>query len=190
MTAPADDEDLHLMAALAAGNDPALNVLVQRWQPRVTAYLERLCGDHATATDLAQETFVRVYRHRYRFRSANRFATWLFAIATNLARNHARWRRRHPVTLLEPEQVRDLPAEAATPTPAGDLERQERADAVRRAILELPADLREPLVLSVYEGLPQADIAGILGTTVKTVEMRLYRARRQLREVLQPWLAA
>lgn len=188
MTAPEDDEDKHLMIALAGGNDPALNVLMRRWNVRLTGYLERLCGSHATASDLAQETFVRVYKHRHRFRPAHKFSTWLFAIATNLARNHARWQKRHPVTLMEPEQVSGLPLESDLPCPSGSLEQQERAAAVRDAILKLPPEQKETLILSTYEGMSHAEIADIMDTTEKVVEMRLYRARKQLKELLHPWL--
>lgn len=189
MTAPQDDEDIHLMTALAGGNDPALNVLMRRWNVRLISFLYRLCGSHATACDLAQETFVRVYKHRHRFRPAQRFSTWLFAIATNLARNHARWQKRHPVTLLEPEQMLSLPLESDQACPAESLEQQERAAAVRQAVLELPADQREVLVLATYEGMSHAEIASILDTGEKAVEMRLYRARGQLRLLLTKWLA-
>ncbi|TDU71241.1 RNA polymerase sigma-70 factor (ECF subfamily) [Prosthecobacter fusiformis] len=188
MTAPEDDEDRHLMIALAGGNDPALNVLMRRWNVRLTSYLDRLCGSHATACDLAQETFVRVYKHRHRFRTAQKFSTWLFAIATNLARNHARWQKRHPVTLLEPEQVSDLPLPCGQPCPSGHMEQEERAEAVRAAILKLPPEQKETLILSTYEGMTHSEIATIMETSEKVVEMRLYRARKQLKELLQPWL--
>lgn len=96
MTTPEDDEDKHLLIALAGGNDPALNVLMRRWNARLIAYLQRLSGSHTTACDLAQETFVRVYKYRQRYRPTQKFSTWLFAIATNLARNQLRWQKRHP----------------------------------------------------------------------------------------------
>jgi len=184
MTASENEEDNHLMIALAGGNDPALNLLMRRWNVRLISYLTRLCDSHATACDLAQETFVRVYRHRHRFRTSQKFSTWLFAIATNLARNHARWQKRHPVTLLEPQEVCEVPLESELPCPSGSLEQQERANAVRQAIQKLPSEQKETLILSTYEGMSHAEIAGIMDTTEKVVEMRLYRARKQLRELL------
>lgn len=188
MIAAPDDEDHDLMNALAGGNDPALNLLMRRWSTRVISYLERLCGCHATACDLAQETFVRVYKHRHQFRRAHKFSTWLFTIATNLMRNHARWQKRHPVTLLEPQQVLDLPLESELPTPEGNLEAKERAAAVQRAILQLPPEQRETLILSTYEGMTHAEIAEIMDTREKVIEMRLYRARKELRAALQSWI--
>ena len=188
MTAHPDDEDKDLMLALASGNDTALNLLMRRWSPRLIAFLERLCGSHATAADLAQETFVRVYKHRHRFRSSQKFSTWLFAIATNLARNHARWQRRHPVTLMEPGDLRELELESEAVSPDARLERDERARAVRSAIQSLPAEQKETLILSTYEGLSHADIAEVMEVTTKVVEMRLYRARKALADILSSWL--
>lgn len=184
ITSADEEEDRDLMAALAGGNDPALNVLMRRWSPRLTSFLERLTGSHATACDLTQETFVRVYKHRRRYRPALKFSTWLYTIAGNLARNQARWQKRHPLTLLEPEELHRIEPAADTPTPAQDLEQQERAQAVRQAVLKLAPEQRETLVLSTYEGLSHAEIAQIMGTTAKVVEMRLYRARKELRELL------
>lgn len=188
MTAFEDEEDTHLMTALAGGNDPALNLLIRRWSSRLCAYLERLCGCHALANDLAQETFVRVYKHRHRFRASAKFSTWLFTIATNLVRNHARWQKRHPVTLMEPEDFHDLGGASPDPPPDQTLQQREKADAVRAAILELPAEQREALVLSAYEGLSHSEIASIMDTNEKVVEMRIYRARKELRKQMEKWL--
>lgn len=188
MTEPPDDEDRHLMVALAGGNDPALNALMRRWAPRLVAYLERFTGSHASACDLVQETFVRVYKHRHRFRPTQKFSTWLFTIAGNLARNQARWQKRHPLTLMEPGELQQAAPGCEAPTPDESLASRERAEAVRQAILRLPPEQRETLVLSVYEGLTQAEIAEIMETTPKVVEMRLYRARRELRERLHQLL--
>jgi RNA polymerase sigma-70 factor (ECF subfamily) len=92
MTLSRDESDQTLMQALAEGTDDALNHLMDAWSAPLIAYLTRLTNSAATAEDLAQETFVRVYRYRLDFTPGKKFSTWLFAIATNLARNHARWR--------------------------------------------------------------------------------------------------
>lgn len=183
-----EEEDSHLMAALVGGNDPALNVLMRRWSPRLSAYLNRCCPDPSTAADLLQETFVRVYQKRVSYDPSRSFSTWIYTIATNLVRNHARWQKRHPVTLLDHEALSQTSQPADEPNPAQSLEARERAAAVRSAIQELPEELREPLVLSTYEHLPHVQIATILGLSEKAVEMRLYRARQALRETLQQWL--
>jgi RNA polymerase sigma-70 factor (ECF subfamily) len=168
------------MARLAAGEDRALDELMARWSARLISFLVRLTGDHATACDLAQETFVRIYQSRDRFRSGGTFGAFLFQIAANLARNHARWRHRHPEVSMEEEPMPE-PADDAHGAPDRVAESDETAAAVRSAVLALPEDLRQPLVLSVYEGRNQDEIAEILGCTRKAVEMRVYRARQILR---------
>lgn len=185
---PEEDDDAHLMTALASGNDPALNALMRRWSGRLTAYLQRCCGDPSTANDLAQEVFVRVYKKRHSYDSGRSFSTWIYTIATNLVRNHARWQKRHPVILLDPESLGQVSPLDDGPCPDESLVDHERAAAVRQAIHSLPPELREPLMLSTYEHLPHVQIATILGLSEKAVEMRLYRARQALRESLQQWL--
>jgi hypothetical protein len=96
MTRFPEDADSSAMRRLREGEDLALNEIMERWQRRVTSYLLRFTGNETVAIDLAQETFVRVYQARERYRPKAKFSTWLFAIASNLAREHLRWLRRHP----------------------------------------------------------------------------------------------
>ena len=179
--------DREAMSRLAGGEDLALNGIMERWKNRVTAYLYRFTGNESVALDLAEETFVRLYQTRARFRAHSpnaNFSTWLFGIAANLGRNHLRWQRRHPTVAME---------EAESVTSAGDpglsAESREREQAVRIAIASLPPDLRESLILSEYERLPQAEIAAIAGCSVKAVERRLSHAREILRKELSPYLS-
>lgn len=183
-----EEEDAQLMIALASGNDPALNALMRRWSPRLSAYLHRCCSDPTTAADLLQETFVRVYQKRGSYDPARSFSTWIYTIATNLVRNHARWQKRHPITLLDHASLSTSSSPADQHDPAESLESQERAAAVRAAVQRLPDELQEPLVLSTYEHLTHAQIGTILGLSEKAVEMRLYRARQTLKETLRKWL--
>lgn len=189
-----DPQDHTDMAALVAGEDFALNRLMDRHSQPLFHYLIRLLQNEAEAGDLAQETFVRVYQHRDRFQPRSKFSTWLYAIATNLARDRFRWRERHPNVSLDandsddtPDSTRDLPDGKAAPDAC--LLASERAAAVRDAVGALPDDLRTPLVLAEYEGRSHAEIAEITGGTTKAVEMRLYHARQKLRERLGPLLA-
>ena len=190
-----DEPDRQDMARLAGGHDAALNQLMARHGQPLTLYLVRLLRSQAEAEDLAQETFVRVYQHRDRFRPEAKFSTWLYTIATNLVRDRLRWRGRHPQVSLEAElgdrgiSLGDtLPAAQAAPDET--LEGRERVEAIGRAVAALPQDLRLPLVLADYEERSQAEIAEILGCSVKAVEMRIYRARQTLRKELAGWVAA
>jgi RNA polymerase sigma-70 factor (ECF subfamily) len=188
MTRDRDEFDIELMRCLAEGDDLALNRLMDAWSQPLIAYLIRLTGSDATAQDLAQETFVRVYRHRLEYRSSQKFSTWLFAIATNLARNHARWRGRHPETLLGHENLSELPVISKDAPPDEQTIANERIAAVQKAVSELPQDMREVLILSTWHGMSHAEIARVQDTSEKAVELRLYRARKLLRDLLSEQL--
>ena len=177
------------MTRLAAGHGAALNNLMERHGPRLLHYLIRCLQSEEDAADLAQETFVRVYQNRTRFRPDAKFSTWLYTIATNLVKTRYRFRSRHPEVSLDAGNTQvehsfreTLPAN--DPTPSEGAQAGERADAVRRAVADLPEELRTPLILAEYEERSQAEIGAILGCSAKAVEMRIYRARQQLRASL------
>jgi RNA polymerase sigma-70 factor, ECF subfamily len=181
-----DEQDREDMARLVAGHDAALDELMGRHAERLYNYLLRVLRNETEAADLAEESFVRVYQNRARFRPSHRFSTWLYAIATNLARDLQRHRARHPNVSLEAEHgeagqnFREVLPEGR-PNPGEALLATERVEAVRRAVAALPEDLRVPLVLAEYEDKSYAEIAEILECSTKAVEMRLYRARQDLR---------
>lgn len=181
------------MEKLQAGHDAALNDLMERHATPVFRFLCRMVGNEEDANDLAQETFVRVFKSRAGYRPEQKFSTWLFTIAANLARNHFRWRSRHPNLSLdavsaETEQTLGSTLPAGSPTPAEAALAGERAGAVRLAVGNLPEELCEAIVLCEWEELSVAEAAAILEATPKAIESRLYRARKTLRERLKPWL--
>ena len=181
------------MQRLQAGHDAALNDLMARHSTPVFHFLCRMVGNEDDANDLAQETFVRVFKSSKSYRAELKFSTWLFTIAANLARNHFRWRSRHPNLSLdaenpETEQTLGSTLPANSPAPNEETLADERAAAVRTAVKNLPEDLREAVVLCEWEELTVAEAAAILETTPKAVESRLYRARGILRERLKSWL--
>jgi RNA polymerase sigma-70 factor (ECF subfamily) len=179
------------MERLAGGHDAALNELMERHAGPVYQFLFRMLGDEDEANDLAQETFARVYRNRDRY-NGGKFTTWLYTIASNLAKNEYRRRGRHPNVSLETENDEGgtigetLPAPGAGPSEQA--QSSERDVAVRRAVDALPEELREAVVLCEWEDMSVADAATVLNTTKKAVESRLYRARQKLREHLAKWI--
>jgi len=188
----ADALDRADMERLAAGHDAALNDLMERHATPVFHFLCRRVGNEDDANDLAQETFVRVFRARASFRTGEKFSTWLFTIAANLARNHFRWRSRHPNVSLEAEtgeaeQTLGSTLPANGPAPNEEAIATERTAAVRYAVGKLSEDLREAIALCEWEELSVAEAATILETTPKAVESRLYRGRQILRERLKQW---
>ena len=183
---PSDEE---LMNRLQKGESAALAGLMHRWEVPVKRFLLRMVGNPTEAEDLAQEVFVRVYTKRAGYRKGAKFSSWCFAIAANQAKNRLRWWRRRPALSLDAwaEAGGDTPDESSLGAQASDSAVQrERIAAVRIAVTALPVDLRTALVLFEYEGQSMADIGAALGCTAKAVENRLYRARQQLRQTLQP----
>lgn len=179
------DDDITLMQRLASGEDLALNTLMSRWRERVAAFLLRMVGDHATAMDLTQESFVRLYTSRHSYQPSAAFSTYLFHIAANLARSHARWKGRHPTVPLMDEEG-DMVHEPADPqlSPDDAAALREKTAMVNQAIASLPADLREALLLFTVECMSHAEIAVTLGCSAKAVEVRIYKARQALKQTL------
>ncbi len=188
-TDPAED-DLLDMKALRAGDELALNRIMARHREKLFHYLIRLVQNESEALDLAEEAFVRVFLNREKFNSKLRFSTWLYAIATNLARDRLRWFSRHrnvsldAATAEDERPLVDSLAEAK-PQPHEQLQTEERLTEIRTALAQIPEDLRTPLILAEYENLSHLEIAQILKCTAKAVETRIYRARQQLREKLK-----
>ena len=188
-TGNSNDQDARDMARLADGHDAALNDLMARHAEKLFHYLLRSLQNESDAADLAQESFVRVYQHRDAFDPRRRFSTWLYTIASNLVRTRYRWRARHPQVSIDvenPETGREFVDTLAdnAAIPSESLQTTERAEAIRRAIAELPEDFRLPLLLAEYEDKSHAEIAEILNSTAKAIESRIYRARKQLRAAL------
>ena len=186
----ADDEpdDPRLMANLAAGDDHALDLLMDRWKSRLTAFLSRMTGDSTVAVDLAQETFVKLYFSSGRYKPTGKFPTFLFTIAANLARNHFRFRARHPtVSLDQPAGDVLSPAPVAVDAslrPDQHALASEREREILTAIAALPDDQREAVALSLHEDLGTKEIAAIMGCSPKAVDNKLFLGRRRLRERL------
>jgi RNA polymerase sigma-70 factor, ECF subfamily len=190
MNAPnCEEQDAQDMARLAGGHDAALNDLMERHAERLFHYLVRSLQDEADAADAAQETFVKVYQNRVKFDPQQKFSTWLYAIASNLVRDRYRWRSRHQQVSLDADNEQTESSlkdtlQASGPLPNQTVQAEERADEVRNAVAALPEELKQPLILALYQDLPQAEIATILKCSVKAVETRIYRARQQLRTAL------
>jgi len=138
------------MEKLQAGHAAALNDLMERHATPVFHFLCRMVGNEDDANDLAQETFVRVFKSAKSFRAEQGFSTWLFTIAANLARNHFRWRSRHPNVSLEAENSETGQSPGSTlpaklPAPDAAALAIERAAAVRAAVNNLPRICAPPL---------------------------------------------
>ena len=159
------------MQAVALGDEVALGQLVERHSPRLLGLLRRVLPQLADADDVLQETWVRVARSSSTWDRERLFRPWLFRIATNLARDHARRLRVRARSLPEP-----APVEARDPGERLDLE---------RALRDLDPPLREIVALRYFGQLGEADLARALGIPRGTVKSRLHRALRDLRARLE-----
>ncbi|HEV3080723.1 MAG TPA: sigma-70 family RNA polymerase sigma factor, partial [Gemmataceae bacterium] len=148
------------------------------------------------AEDLAQEVFLRVYRARKKYRARCKFSTWLFTIANNLALNVLRTRKRRPAVSLSLRDSGPLgarPAEQLVTAPSGSqpirrMQRQELTTVIRDALDKLNERQRLAVVLNKFEDMNYAEIAEVMGLTVKAVKSLLCRARMNLREALKDYV--
>jgi len=181
------DDDGDLMLRLQNGDDRALDALMDRWQVPLRRFIYRSIRNEHDALDLAQETFVRVYRNREKFRPAAKFSTWMFSIALNLCRDRARRGKKHftvPLDEADAEEMEDRSGGSSQGTPEAQLLCAETALQVRAAVEGLPEPLKTAVLLCEYEDLSEAEAAAAVGCSPKAIETRLYRARTLLRKVL------
>ncbi len=173
-----DIDDDALMARTAAGEEAAFRLLVDRWQHDVLAFLIHMTGSRDDAEDLAQETFVRVFRQAGRYRGEGRFRPWLLRIAGNLARSRGRRARLLKWLPLDTERH-----DVASGAPAADrgIEAEQTAAVVRAAIARLPERQRQALVLHRFQGMRYAEVAETMGTSLAGVESLIQRALAGLR---------
>ncbi len=170
-----EPSEADLMRRWQDGDTASFEEIVRRWQARVGRLMTRLAGPDLAA-DLCQEVFLRLYAAGARYREEGSFATWLYRIALNVARDAARRRRECALGDVEP-------LDHAAPY---DLVwRREAVELVSRALAELPEALREVLVLRHYEGLNFEEIARLTGTPASTLKSRFAVALSRLRVRLE-----
>ena len=173
------DPDAEILANAGRGDVAAFRTLVARKLSRVHALASRMLSDPAQADDVAQETFLRVWRHASSWTPGQaKFDTWLHRVVLNLCTDRLRKRREQPMA--------DLP-EQPDPAPAADtiLERDETVRRVRAAIAKLPVRQGEAIMLQTYQELTNIETAAVMGISVDALESLLSRGRRALRAMLQ-----
>lgn len=174
--------DADLMARVRKGDRDAFADLADRHQDAVVNYLTRLTSDRDRAEDLAQETFLRLFRFAEDYREQGYLRAYLYRIATNLVRSQERRERRW--WLLTPFLPRQEHVEPAAPS---GLLRRELHRELAAAVAKLPLRYRVPLVLHEIEGWSYVDIAQELGCREGTVKSRVHRGRQQLKQKLDPY---
>jgi RNA polymerase sigma-70 factor (ECF subfamily) len=185
--------DVQLMLDVKAGDDASFNLLLQKYRTPLINFLYRMVRDSATAEDLAQEVFLRVYRARKQYSPSAKFTTWLFRIATNLALNSVRDNRHRQMDISIDAPVEE--DEAPLQLPAREMRidehmiERDRAEFIRQAISSLPEKQRVAVLLHKYEEMDYAEIAKILECSESALKSLLFRAYETLRVQLAPLVA-
>ncbi len=185
--------DVQLMLDVKAGDDLSFELLLRKYRTPLINFLFRMVRDSATAEDLAQEVFLRVYRARKQYTPTAKFTTWMFRIATNLAlnaRRDGRYRQLEvsldqPVGTGENEQPA-LEVADGQPTIEFALMARDRAALIRRAVEALPEKQRAAVLLHKYQEMDYDEIAGILECSESALKSLLFRAYESLRMELAP----
>ena len=170
-----------LMRAVRSGDCGQLGRLFERYHLPLFDFLYRTTGDRTAAEDLVQDVFVRILKYRHTFRDDSSFETWVFRIARNARADH--FRRRSTTQTVELSE--DTEVAASTSDPADTLDRASHEARLRRALMQLPDDKRELLVLARFRGLRYEQIGALLDIEVGAVKVRVHRAMRQLRETFE-----
>jgi len=178
--------DHQLAASAVAGDERAFARLIARHKDGLYRFIRRYTGDPDEAYDLLQETFAAAWTALKRFDAARSFPTWLRSIALNKCRD---WSRRRAVrrwlTRSDPiDSHAGLSLTDDEPSPEASMVERQRLSRLDRAVANLPAGLKEPLILTALDELSQEEAGRILGLTTKAVELRVYRARKALAEAL------
>ena len=187
-------DDSGVVTAFLGGEERAFEELVVRYQTRLLNFIYRTVGDRERAEDLVQEVFIRVYRHLHRFDRSKKFSTWVYTIASNLAKNELRNRSRNPLVLFQTvkknwqDEDRPLEFEDSSTRPDDMYRKRHLRQVVEDSVAKLPEHHRDVFVLRELEGKSYEEIAEITGCNLGTVKSRLNRARNSFAEIVAPEL--
>ena len=185
-----DDSDFALMERIGSGDHAAFRQLVERHQHAVIGTVAKMLGNAAESEDIAQQVFLRIWRHAKRYRPEAKFTTYLFTITRNLVFNETRRKSRKKEVSADERAENSHQLIAASPDrqPDAEILQAELQGAVDAAIAALPHTQRLAVVLRRYEQLSYEEIAGVLDLSVSAVKSLLFRARTTLRETLSGYL--
>lgn len=190
---PEQDIDLRLVKRVQEGDKKAFDLLVLKYQRKVMSIIARLVRQPAEIEDIAQETFIKVYRAIPNFKGESAFYTWLYRIAVNCTHTYVEKNLKR--SLLPDEKITlDEGTFALNPslidshTPESHLVNQEIVQVIAQSMADLPEELRRALELRELEGLSYDEIAEQMQTPVGTVRSRIFRAREAIAARLKPVL--
>ncbi|HTV58089.1 MAG TPA: sigma-70 family RNA polymerase sigma factor [Verrucomicrobiae bacterium] len=194
-TLPWVRDEAKLVTELQAGSDAAFDWLVTFYHRNVYNLVYGILGDAADAADVTQEVFLHAFRGIHGFRSGSSLKTWLYRISIRQALNHRRWCWRHhrgQVSIDAGEEGKSpaLELKDGEASPFDLYSTQEVQNAVRAALLQVPALFRGAVILRDLEGLSYEEVSEVMEVSVGTVKSRILRGRRLLKEILDPILHA
>lgn len=175
------DSDAELIQQVAQGNENAFEQLVKKYQHSVFNIVYRSIGNYDDVEDIAQEVFIKVWRHAESFKGKSKFSTWLYRIVVNQCLNYRRKHKQRLVSLDEMSEKEKIPESLIIEV---DHEQRRKAEIVRNALNELPKRQRIALVLSRYERRTYKEIAEMMKVSVSSVESLIFRAKASLKEKL------
>ncbi len=186
----AEEHAARLMMRMKEERDErALRELMELYQGPVYTMAYRMLSNAADAEDVAQRTFIRVWKAAPGYEPDARFTTWLFTIVKNLVFNESRRRQRKPADSLDAAaELGFSPGSAPEQAPDANLEHKELEQVVEKALGRLHPKARMAVQLRRFEDMGYEDIAGVLGMTVSATKSLLFRARRELRALLADYL--
>jgi RNA polymerase sigma-70 factor (ECF subfamily) len=184
-----EDIDAELVQRVQRGDKKAFDVLVSKYQYKITQLVSRYIKDPHEALDVAQESFIKAYRALPSFRGESAFYTWLYRITINTAKNHIATRARRPsdgeIDVEEAEQFESGSRLRNQETPEGLLMTEELANVIQKALNDLPDELRTAITLREFDGLSYDEIAEVMNCPVGTVRSRIFRAREAIEKRLK-----
>ena len=182
-------DDLKIIESCLLGNTQVFSQLIDSYKNMVYNLAYRMSNNPHEAEDISQETFLRAYQSLAHFNPSYKFSTWLYQITLNIIRDRFKKKELNYVSLDAPVETDDSkicpqPADF-TNNPEQIMSQKEDAQAIQQAIYSLPLKYREVIVLRHLQDLSYIEIASILKIPSGTVKIRLYRAREQLRKILE-----
>lgn len=178
-----EDPDTDLVKKVALGDEYAFEQLVKKYEHTVFNTIYHYIGDYNEAEGVAQEVFIKVWRHAKSFKGKSKFSTWLYRIVVNQCLNYRSKHKEKLISLEETTEKGKIPESLKVEI---NFKHRRKAEIVRKAIDDLPRRQRIALILSKLEGKTYVEIAQIMGVSLSSVESLIFRAKENLRKRFLP----
>lgn len=188
-----DDPDVQLMLEFIQGNKASFEALMRKYFPRLLNFIYRYVGNRQIAEDLTQEVFIKVHNAASKYSPQSKFQTWIFTIAKNMSLNELRRLKRPMISIdesidLGTDHVQRQFSDETTEAPDKNILEDEKVQAIRTAINDLPKNQRMAVVLRRYENMSYEEIALTMNTSEKAVKSLLNRSKENLKIRLQKFV--